>query len=444
MKNKLTIILCFIFLLSLVAPHPIFSIQPITAKQRKELQQIIGEGNEISIEMFEAYKKYKEEEQKSHQAEKEAEKRRHWEESSKARKKYFELRDKLAPMRKKAIELVDKYFKIDGSSARGEPKWVPFGQDIATTKRDRTVELHRYAFLDVAWLASCKLHEFTHCAQIKEARCLCSGKERNMAEVEAYDKELKNAKITGLDKVLLDIIKKNRKKYYDALSEENKKKVDKGIYIAGVIPLKDATENGTALARFTGKGRAAGIIFDLEITRTTPEPFTIEIALGTLIIPGVIGVQIMMVGQDMVIELSKPVTTVEVLGYCLNPELLPPPSPKQIEEGQPTPDWTIGNPWENPMVFLTPMSIIKAGNALSAMGQFHKDLPPQRHLQTVIQRAIWYESDPKIYNKDKLHEDITEQVEKTGGKQTPEQIEQFTNNLWVDIDLTLKESKKYH
>lgn len=432
MKNKLTIILCFIFLFSLVAPHPALSIQAPTAKQKKEIQQKIEEGNKLATELHKIARKYRE-----------AEKAENWAESRIAYQKWLKVLDKLKKSRNEAIKLVDKYYKIDGSSARGEPTYDPFRPGDGTTKKDRTVLLHEPAFEDAAWLASCKLHEFTHTWQIKNGRWRSTGKEDRMNEIEAWDKELKYAKITGLSKKQIAELKKYRKKYYDDLSEENKKKVDKGDYIARVIPLKDAIENGIALAKFRGKGRAAGIIFDLEITRTTQEPFTIEIALGTPISPGIVGVQIMMVGQDMVIELIESVTTVEVPGYCLNPELLPPPSPNQIEEGQPAPDWTIGNPWENPMVFLGPISIIKAGNELSQLGKFHKDMPPEKYLQTVIQRAIWYEADPEKYNKESLHKEIVEQVEKTGGKQTPEQIEQLTNNLWEDVDLTLKESEKY-
>ncbi|MCL5037497.1 MAG: hypothetical protein M1269_10355 [Chloroflexi bacterium] len=60
----------------------------------------------------------------------------------------------------------------------------------------------------------------------------------------------------------------------------------------------------------------------------------------------------------------------------------------------------------------------------------------------MIQRSLWYESEPEKYDKEKLHQDITEQAKNTGGKQTPEQVDRLTENLWSDISLTLKDSRK--
>jgi hypothetical protein len=88
-----------------------------------------------------------------------------------------------------------------------------------------------------------------------------------------------------------------------------------------------------------------------------------------------------------------------------------------------------------------PLNIINTGYALIGEGRFHTDMPSVKYVRTVVQRSIWFAREPDTYNKNKLEQDLVGQVETTGGAQTEEEIQGLTNNLWEDIDLTVKESR---
>lgn len=411
----------------------LFAYQAPTDKQKQEVKDKIDEGNKAKKEMEEAIEEVTKAGKDGAKAKEKA-----------AAKKALDLLDKLKKLRQEAIILADKYYKPDATNVKGEPEYDPSIRGEGETSPDGKVKIGEEAFSDPGWLASTKLHEFAHADLAKNGTWPKTDKGVNMRECEAYDKEIENAEKSGFSKEQIDEVKKRRKSYYDALSDDNKKKVDKKDYdSSGVVPAGDAVKAGRVKIDFIGKGTAAGAIFKLKVTRITPEPFILEIPLGTPISPNTEGVQTMMVGNDISVPLTDKVTIIEVPGYCLNPLLLPPPTPKQIkEEGKPDPKWTIENPWENPDVYIVPKSIIQTGNKLSEEGKFHKDMPKEKYLQTVVQRAIWHEANPEKFNKEKLKSDIAEQVKESGGKQTPEQIENLTDNLWEDINLIKKESQK--
>jgi len=401
MRKKIVIVLGLIFMFSFLVPHAtLAAYKKPTDAQKKEVQDKINEGNREA-------------------------------DATKKRK-----------LRQEAIELADKYYTPDNSNVKGEPKYDPSVSGEGVADKRGNVKIGEDAFSSPGWLATSKMHEFLHCDQAKDGRWVDTTKGENMNETEAYDKELKEAKKSGLTKDEIDEIKKRRKGYYDGLTAANKRKVDGGDYtVAMVVPVGDAVALGLANIDFVGQGRAAGNIFDLVVTRLAKNPFTLEISLGTPISPGVDGVQTMMVGGDVSVPLTGEKTTVPVTGYCLNPELLPPPTSAQIEEGKPSPTWTFVNPWEFPELYFGPMNIITTGNQLSGDEKFHTDMPVQKYLETVVQRALWFDANPEDFGKEKLQEDLTEQIEESGGKQTPEQIGELTEHLWEDIDLTLKESK---
>lgn len=434
MRKKIVLIILIAILSLTAVPSLLYAYQSPTGKQKQEVQDKINEGDKAKDEL----QKKKEEAEK---AEKEGDAAK----AEAAKKEAEKLLEKLKKLRQDAINLADKYYSPDATNVKGEPEYDPSLGGEGHTSKDGKVKMGEDAFSDPGWLASSKLHEFVHANQAKDGTWTDTDKSANMNECEAYDKEIENAEKSGLSKEKIDDLKSRRKKYYDALSDDNKKKVDKKDYDPrGVIPAGGAVKAGKAKIDFIGKGMSAGNIFKLKITRITPEPFTMEIALGTPISPNVEGVQTMMVGKDVMVPLTQAVTIVEIPGYCLDPELLVPPTQEQIKnEGKPTPSWTIENPWENPDIYTGPKSIIQAGNILSEENKFHKDMPAEKYLQTVIQRAIWYEANPEKFNKEKLKSDITEQVKETGGKQTPEQIENLSNNLWEDVNLTIKESQKH-
>ena len=149
----------------------------------------------------------------------------------------------------------------------------------------------------------------------------------------------------------------------------------------------------------------------------------------------------MMAGQDLLIPLVDPVTKIDVPGFCLDPHLLPPPTPTQIAGGSPSPAWVAeGRGGGGGDELDAPRNIVAAGNTIAAGGGLHTDMPGGKQRETAIQRAIWNYADPAGYDKDKLFSDLKEQVQATGGKQTDKQINQLTDNVWKDVELILKQS----
>ena len=210
--------------------------------------------------------------------------------------------------------------------------------------------------------------------------------------------------------------------------------------LAAMTSLQEAIGRSMVEVGFVGTGRAAGEIFRLTLTRNESfTPFEVGVPLGTTIRPNHPGFSPMMVADNGAVALLDEVTLVNVPGYTLNPKLDQPPT--QTTEGSNTPSWSISNPSEDPGPFAEPLNIINTGYALIGEGRFHTDMPAVKYVRTVVQRSIWFARDPGTYNKDKLEQDLVEQVETTGGSQTEEEIQELTNNLWEDIDLTVKESR---
>jgi hypothetical protein len=140
--------------------------------------------------------------------------------------------------KQKAIELTVKYYNIDISSVKGMPK---FNKDLSgegvTRRYTKEVEIGNDAFefngkISPGWLASSILHETVHAKQLSDPQRLknfdASAQTKHAVEVEAYDREIAEAKTTGLSKEMIDNLKARRKAEYDALTADNQKKHDKG------------------------------------------------------------------------------------------------------------------------------------------------------------------------------------------------------------------------
>lgn len=167
-----------------------------------------------------------------------------------------EIRD----LAKKAIELADKYYKVEtpDNVEGGEAEYDPDvkGEGVTHQNGKKTkVKVGPKAFDTPGWLASTKIHEFFHSSQAKDGRWppppvvpenpddipgatmedkikyledllkkLTKSTETN--ETEAYDKELENAKKTGLTTAQIEDLEKRRKEHYAALDAANQKKID--------------------------------------------------------------------------------------------------------------------------------------------------------------------------------------------------------------------------
>jgi hypothetical protein len=145
--------------------------------------------------------------------------------------------------KQKAIELTVKYYNIDVSAVKGMPKYNKDLSGEGVTRRyTKEVEIGDEAFkfngkTSPAWLASSILHETVHAKQLTDPQRLKNYDEseqtQHAVEVEAYDREIAEAKNTGVSPDMVKELERRRKSDYDDLSATNKKKVDRGDY-AGV------------------------------------------------------------------------------------------------------------------------------------------------------------------------------------------------------------------
>jgi len=103
---------------------------------------------------------------------------------------------------------------------------------MATTGPDGTVELDPGAFDSAGELGSTLAHEIEiHVnEQLEKDRWHNGEVSKALNQVEAYDHELANAERFGLSDEEVEEIRGARKKYYDLLDAEYKKRVDAGTY----------------------------------------------------------------------------------------------------------------------------------------------------------------------------------------------------------------------
>ncbi len=133
---------------------------------------------------------------------------------------------------KEAIELADKYYKIPGDNADGEPEYDPDleGEGEAELSGKKVKVKIGMDGLDSAnELATTKYHEIVmHGGQAADSpsRWLPGAKGIAINEVEAYDGELKKAAEHGLSPTQIEEIKKRRQEYYDSLDAANKARID--------------------------------------------------------------------------------------------------------------------------------------------------------------------------------------------------------------------------
>jgi hypothetical protein len=188
--------------------------------------------------------------------------------------------DEIKKLKTEAIKLVDKHYKIPQDNVDGEPTYDPGmkkTQEGETIPSDRTqnkkgnkakVTIGERAFSSPGWLASSKLHEIVgHGTQAMEGRWPTSDKGSEIAEVEAYDLELANAEKNGLSEDEINDLKARRKSHYDALDDDNKKKIDDKKYnTLAMLPPSDRSVKDLA-----GNAQVfvAGTVLADEVTQVT-------------------------------------------------------------------------------------------------------------------------------------------------------------------------------
>ncbi|MBT9586260.1 hypothetical protein IV102_23160 [bacterium] len=413
-------LLAWAFLLWLLAGHAL-AYTPATPAQQQEIQAKLDEVTKLYGEYL-----------------------RHrlsdlpWDER---KKKMDEVAKRMTLPAQQAIILVDLYYSLEeeGKNAPHEPIFHAALDTYGATDDQGNITIGPLAFESLHTLVHTKLHEFVHADQVAQKRFPKTKKERLMVELEAYYHELQQlAAKTGIGSEGIAKIEHAIYVHETDLGEANLERVHSGNFVAEALPLGEALETGKVSIKLEGKGVAAGTIFVAHLKRLAPDPFLLEIAGGTALCPDRAGVQTMMVGQDVFVPLTQTDCTVEIPGFCLDPNLPPPPRP---EAGAPPIGWAVASPCDEPTRFFGPKGTIQAGRKLSAAGQFHTDMPPAKYRDTVIQRALWFQADP-AWNKARLQQDLQQQVEKSGGGQTPEQVQKLTDHLWDDVDLTIKSAKR--
>ncbi len=189
--------------------------------------------------------------------------------------------DEVKKLKKEAITLADKYYKIPQDNADGEPEYGPGttgeGESEPSGEGGKKVKvkLGEKTFTTPGWLASTKLHEIVgHGGQAAAGHWYVDRKGTAIQEVEAYDLEIENAKKNGLSDAEIADLKKRRKKYYDKLNDDNKKKVDAKNYVLALAPA-----SGNSMGALAGAAQVfvAGVVLaedDLPVTVRGPNQLT--------------------------------------------------------------------------------------------------------------------------------------------------------------------------
>jgi len=195
-----------------------------------------------------------------------------------------------------------------------------------------------------------------------------------------------------------------------------------------------------------GRGVTAGEIFDATFTNTSACPGTVSIPIGSVFGPSDTRYQQMIIGESYSLDLPPGATiSVVLIGYCIDPERLPPAKPADNPSLSHAflDTAALAQPQQRELAFLT--TIIMTGNQLSDERRYETPLPPAQAKTTVIQWTIWHVRKPDAYTQAKLEEEVTKQF-KAGGMdvttpQTKDEIRRGTAQIWGSVNLTLKQAK---
>ncbi|MFC1754866.1 hypothetical protein ACFL96_15975 [Thermoproteota archaeon] len=195
-----------------------------------------------------------------------------------------------------------------------------------------------------------------------------------------------------------------------------------------------AHQSGIGDVSHSGNDNASGEIFEGRIRNNTGRTIVVVYLPGGWLIP------IGMTSQRMVIieggRISVPpggVVTYPLGGFCADPRSFP-PSPGNPERYFPsgpqtfTPD---GNPFNREFAIIPLIPGIVTG--LINSGSIPRTgLPPEMELITLIQWYLW--NLMENFNPEDGRAKINEQVKDSGSTQTPAQITELNNNIWIGIN----------
>ncbi len=194
---------------------------------------------------------------------------------------------------------------------------------------------------------------------------------------------------------------------------------------------RQAVDEGLVSVVLQGQARTAGTVFRARIHLLVPTRLQLTLPAGSVVQCDLPGVQNMLVASSLQFELSpqQPSLQHDLEGYCLDPLLRPPPL-------DPSAFWRLAQPAPHHGPAL---AIVQAAEALHRRGQLHRDLGA-RHLQTVIQRALWHWRMPERFDVQRLRADLLQQVERGEIPVTSQQIDDLVDHLWLDVERVLHPS----
>jgi len=192
--------------------------------------------------------------------------------------------------------------------------------------------------------------------------------------------------------------------------------------------------NEEANIQLVGRGLASGHIFDLKVNNASRSPIQFKLPVGLVLSSGNPSAQRMMVSAPVQVEVPPGGSqSYPVEGFCLDPNRSPP-------QGQSDGPWM---PSTNER-FPECKNIIEVGQRLAGNGQYHPSVfSAEKHRQTVIQRALWYErsrNTQEPWDESRLLSDLKEQVSRSNAAEKPDEatLEKVAKGIWEDVDLTLK------
>jgi len=243
----------------------------------------------------------------------------------------------------------------------------------------------------------------------------------------------------------LGIEVENRKAELDARFREHCRGKDLGTWRYEDLGPGTADQSGVCDVDYSGNNQATGEVFTGRARNNTGESQNLRYPPGTILQPLDSGedFQRMIIVEGPLVPLGPgEYREFPLGGFCLDPSSFPPPP-----VGPESPSWF---PGEIPTIVPTGVPYNTFNREFSRIHTFPElidqflseglipptGLPPGMEGQTMTQWYAW--NIINNFGPEDGQRKIEEQVEESGGSQTPQQIEQLNENIWTGIDLTKK------
>lgn len=200
------------------------------------------------------------------------------------------------------------------------------------------------------------------------------------------------------------------------------------------ITLERAVAEGKVALRAVTSAGATGHQVTLELAPAAGAPpdttggtaIAVEIRAGTVLEASDPSASLV-VGRSTSCPLSGDTTRVDVTAYRLTPPAGEPPAT--------TVSWTVRDAGHDPR-YARAKRVIEAGAAVSARYSC-----PEEHRDRVVETAIWVAENPDDYSREDLRLQLVAESGRDDEPPAPEEIALLTDQIWNDVDLTVKASR---